>query len=80
MRITEQAVKTALYYQLVKKAPSPDKLTFGAIWLLQKWDKKRIVGMTKVAIHMGKPPAVWNRASGVVIRKPGKEDYTKLKV
>jgi len=28
---------------------------------------------------MGRHPAVWKRASGVVIRKPGKDDYTKLK-
>jgi len=28
---------------------------------------------------MGRHPVVWKRASGVVIRKPGKDDYTKLK-
>jgi len=27
----------------------------------------------------GRHPAVWKRASGVVIPKPGKDDYTKLK-
>jgi hypothetical protein len=31
------------------------------------------------AIGTGRHPAVWKRASGVVIRKPGKDDYTKLK-
>jgi len=28
---------------------------------------------------MRRNPAVWKRASGVVIRKPGKDNYTKLK-
>jgi hypothetical protein len=31
------------------------------------------------AIRTGRHPAVLKRASGVVIRKSGKEDYTKLK-
>jgi hypothetical protein len=38
-RITEQGVERALYSQLVKKAPGLDKLSFGAIRLLWKWDK-----------------------------------------
>jgi len=31
------------------------------------------------AIPTGRQPAVWKRASGVLIRKPGKDNYTKLK-
>jgi len=77
--VTEQAVERALHSQSVKKAPGPDKLSFGAIQLLWKWDKERIVRLTRAAIRMGRHPAVWKRASGVVIRKPGKDDYTKLK-
>ena len=37
------------------------------------------MALTKVAIRMGKLPAVWIWASGVVIRKLGKYNYTKLK-
>jgi len=79
-RITKQVVERALYSQSVKKAPGPDRLSFDAIRLLWKWDEKRIVGLTKAAIHTGRNPAVWKRASGVVIRKPGKDNYWKLKV
>jgi len=32
-----------------------------------------------VAIRMGRHPAVWKRASGMVILKPGKDDSTQLK-
>ena len=35
--------------------------------------------LTRAAIRTGRPPAVWKRSSGVVIRKPGKADCTKLK-
>jgi len=35
--------------------------------------------LTRAAIRMGRHPAVWKRARGVVIRKPGKDDNTKLK-
>jgi hypothetical protein len=37
-----------------------------------------MVRVTKVAIRTDRDPVVWKRASGVVIRKPGKEDNTKL--
>jgi hypothetical protein len=78
-RVTEQAVERALFSQSVKKAPEPDKLSFDAIRLLRKWDKERIVRLMRAAIHTGRHPAVWKWASGVVIRKPGKDAYTKLK-
>jgi hypothetical protein len=78
-RITEQSVKRALILQLVKNAPGQDKLLFGAIWLLWKWNRTRIVGLTKAAVRTGHHPAVWQRSSGVVRRKPRTEDYTKLK-
>jgi len=78
-RVTEQAVERALFSQSVKNAPGPDKLSFGAIQLLWKWDKERIVRLTRAVIRTGRHAAVWKQASGVVIRKPGKDDYTKLK-
>jgi len=78
-RITEQAVERALFSQAVQTEPGPDTLSFGAIRLLLRWDKGSIIRRIRAASHMGGYPAVWKRASGVVIRKPGKHDYTKLK-
>jgi len=77
--VTEQAVERALFPQSVKKAPGPDKLSFGAIQLPWRWDELRIMGLTNKAGRMGSHPAVCMRASGVVIRMPGKNDHTKLK-
>jgi len=36
------------------------------------------VRQTKAAIRTGRHQSVWKRASGVLIRKPGKDDYTQL--
>jgi len=36
------------------------------------------VRLRRAAIRTGRHPAVWKRASGVVIRKPGKDDHTNL--
>jgi hypothetical protein len=78
-RVTEQAVERAQCSQSVKKEPGPVKLSFGAIRLLWKWDKERIVRLTKPAIGTGSHPSVWKRASCVVIRKRGKDNYRQPK-
>jgi hypothetical protein len=57
----------------------PDKINFRAMRLVWKWDKDRIVRLTKVDIRTGRHPSGWKRASGVVIRKPGRDHYTQLK-
>jgi len=77
--VTEQAVERALFSQSIKQAPGPDKLSFGAIRLLWKWDNVWIVRLTKAAIRTGTHPAVWKRASGMVIRKAGKYEFLQLK-
>jgi hypothetical protein len=43
------------------------------------WDKQKIVMLTKAAMRIERPPAVWGCASNVVIRKPGKHNYMPLK-
>jgi len=78
-RITEQAAERALYSQSVKKAPGPERLSFGTILVLWKWDKERIVRLTRAAICKERHPAVYMAAAGMEIRKPGKHDYTNLK-
>jgi len=80
LKVTEKALKRALYSQSVKKPPGLDKLCFGAVCLLSKWDKERIVDLAKGAIHKGHYPALWQRASEVMIHKPSEDNYTKLNV
>jgi len=79
MIVTEQSVERALCSRSVKKAPGPDKLMFAATQLLWMADKKRNVRLMLGAICIGRHPAVWKCASGVVIRTPGQDDHTQLK-
>jgi len=66
-------------FSISEKTLGQDKLWFGAIRLLWKWDERWIMGLTQAAIRIGRHPAVWNWASREVFRKLGKDDYTKLK-
>jgi len=77
--MTERAVERDLFSQSVGKSPGPDTLSFGAVCLLWRWDKERIVKLAKAVVRTGRHPAMWKRASGVVLCKPGKDDDTKLK-
>jgi len=63
----------------VNKARAIDKLSFGGILSVWKWDEERIVRLTRLPIDMGRHPAVWMQASGVVISNHCKDNYTKLK-
>jgi hypothetical protein len=76
--VTQQAVKREVFSQSVKKTPGPDKLSFGVIRRLLKLDIDRIVRLKRAAIRTGNCPAACTRASRVVTRKPGTDDYTKL--
>jgi len=49
-RVTEYVVERALSSHSVRKAPGPDKLYFGTIQLLWKWDKQRIVEGTDLSV------------------------------
>ena len=78
-RALEKEVGDALFGQGVSKAPGPDLLTFGALRLAWEWDPTRITLLAKHCLSLGHHPAVWKTARGVVIRKPGKPDYTQVK-
>jgi len=63
----------------VGKSPGRDKLSFGAVLLLLEWERKRIMEIAKAVVRTGLHTMVWKWASGVVICKPGLDDYTNLK-
>jgi hypothetical protein len=59
-------------------ALGPDKQSSGGIQLLYKWDREKIMRLTKAAIRMCRDTWVWTRLGGVVIHKPETHDYTHL--
>jgi ribonuclease HI len=73
--IGEDEVKAAVFSQSTRKAPGPDKIGFQAIRLLWNWDKERVVRLVRSAIRLGYHPKEWKTVTGVVIPKPGKDDY-----
>jgi len=49
--VTTQSLERVLHSQSVKKAPGPNSLSLGAIQLVWKWVKRRIVRLTRMAIR-----------------------------
>ena len=41
--IKEKDIEKALFIQLSKKAPGPERINFYALRLLWKWDKTRLI-------------------------------------
>jgi hypothetical protein len=78
-RVTAHPVKRSVFPQALKNAPGRDNLSFGAIRRFRIWDNHRIMRLMKDAIRTGRDSSVWKWACGVVIRKPGKDDSTRLK-
>jgi len=78
IRVTEEAVKRAIYSQSVKKALGPEKHSFGTRKLDRKRDKERTLRVTSTAMDMGRPTAIGNQIFAVVILKPGNHNYTKM--
>jgi len=74
-----QAVGLVVFTQSVISAPGLDNLSFGAILLLWKLEKARLVRVTKAAIRTGSHRLVCKQDSRVVPHKPGKDDYRQLK-
>ena len=77
--VDEEKVKKALFHQAVQKAPGIDRLTFRALRLMWEWDHPRIVALAQQCFRLGIRPQAWKTAKGVLLRKPGKSDYTLVK-
>jgi len=78
--ITEQVVERARTAQSVRQAPEPDKLSCAAVRPLWKWETDRMVELAMGVIRTRQHPGDCMRPSTIVIRKPGKDNYMKLKV
>jgi hypothetical protein len=77
--VNKQAVERALITLSIRNAPGPDKKSCKALHLRWEWEKMRLVELAKAVVRMGRCPAMWKQASGVVICKLG-NDNMKLNV
>jgi len=60
-------------------APGDDRISAGIIKVFWQWDEQRITQLVRACIRLGFHPGIWKTAKGVVIPKPGKPDYTKVR-
>jgi hypothetical protein len=77
--VTDDEIERAVWGPSTQKAAGPDLLGFAAVRLLWKWDQQRLCALVKTCIARGIHPDHWKVAKGVVLRKPGKPDYSKVK-
>ena len=77
--ITPERVQQALFSQSTKKAPGEDRLNFKAYRLLWALDSPRIIALARQCFRLGFHPKTWKTAKGILLKKPGKSDYSQVK-
>lgn len=77
--ISREAISKALLSPANGKAPGPDGITVELLRYLDKSTPGFMVDTIQAAFKTGHHPFVWRQARGVVIPKPGKDDYSKAK-
>jgi len=81
---TFEKVDTKLVAVLLSKAcstsaPGDDRISAGIIKVFWQWDSEPITQIVRACIWLGHHPELWKTAKGVVIPKPGKPDYSKVR-
>lgn len=76
---TEEEVRNVLESLNPKKAPGPDGLTADICAKAIDTDVGLFLGMANRCLYLGLFPREWKIASVVVLRKPGKSDFTHPK-
>ncbi|THC94016.1 hypothetical protein EYZ11_006525 [Aspergillus tanneri] len=74
--ITEEEVHRALQAAKPMKAPGEDRLPMLVWKQLWQWLNKVILRVFTASVNLGYYPEQWKRAKIIVLRKPGKPDYT----
>jgi len=60
-------------------APGDDHISARILKVFWEWDRQRIVQLVRARIRLGYHPELWKTAKGIVIPKPGKPDYSKVR-
>ena len=75
-KVDDLRVRRAFQKTSGKKSPGPDGISLLVVrTLFFSWDTARVVALIRAHIHLGTHPARWKLARGVIIPKPGKDDY-----
>ena len=60
-------------------APGSDRISAGIVKVFWQWDQERFTQPVRACIRLGHYPKLWKTAKGIVIPKPGKPDYSKVR-
>jgi len=60
-------------------APGDDRISADILKVFWQWDQQRISQLVRACIRTGYHPKIWKTVKGVVIPKPGKPDYAKVR-
>ena len=60
-------------------APGDDRILAEIVKVFWQWDEQRITQLVRACIRLGFHPGIWKTVKGVVIPKPGKPDYSKVR-
>jgi len=82
-RVFERVDVHLVGYLLAKAAntaaPGDDRISADILKVFWQWDRQRITQLVRAYIRTGYHQKIWKTAKGVVIPKPGKPDYTKVR-
>ena len=78
-RVDGQLVGSLLKAAANALAPGDDRISADIVKVFWQWDEQRIVMLVRTCIWLGVHPAIWKTATGIVIPKPGKPDYSRVR-
>jgi len=78
-RVDSHLVGSLLAKAANTSAPGDGRIPAGIVKVFWQWDKQRIVQLARACIRLGYHPKLWKTAKGVVIPKPEKPDYSKVR-
>lgn len=77
--LTMHEIETAVFKSSQDKAPGPDEITFRAWREIWPVVGPHLFKLYKASLKLGYVPSSWKTVKAIILRKPGKADYTKTK-
>jgi len=77
--VDAQLVGSLLKTAANTSSPEDDRISAGIVKVFWQWDEQRITQLVRACIRLGFHLGIWKTAKGVVIPKPGKPDYSKVR-
>jgi len=78
-RVDAHMVGSLLAKAANTSALGDDRISADILKIFWQWDRQRITQLVRACIRTGYHPKIWKTAKGVVIPKPGKPDYAKVR-